>query len=437
MTDPRNLTFKNIFLFWVPLAATWLMMAFEGPYLSAVIARMAEPKFNLAAYGVAFAFAIIIESPVIQMMSAATALVTNRQTFYKLRNFTYILNGLMTVVMLLFLIPPVFYFLTIDLINLPKEVAELTHIAVTILLPWPGSIGYRRFYQGILIKNNLTRRVAYGTVVRLFTMSLTALTFYNMFDVPGVVVGASALSVGVITEALASKFMTIKLVRKIKEGENEQSETDNLTYKEILNFYNPLMLTSLIGLGVQPLVTFFIGQSRMALESLAILPVMNSLVFIFRSLGLSFQEAAIALLGKKNEGYIKLRNFSLVVGISIIAVLGTIAFTPLSQLWYGGVSGLSPELTEFAKTPTMIMTLMPGLTFLISFQRGILVNTRNTNPIKWATTIEVIGIIIVIFTLTHVFDAVGAVAAAASFILGRLCANAYLFPPFFKSLNQK
>ena len=56
----QNLDFKRVLLFWLPLAATWLMMSVEGPFLSAVIARMAEPKFNLAAYGVAFAFALII-----------------------------------------------------------------------------------------------------------------------------------------------------------------------------------------------------------------------------------------------------------------------------------------------------------------------------------------------------------------------------------------
>lgn len=436
MTDSKNLSYKFIFFFWLPLAATWLMMAFEGPFISALIARMAEPKFNLAAYGVAFSFAIIIESPVIQMMSAATALVSNRQTFYKLRNFTYILNGLTTCIMLLFLLQPVFYFVTIDLINLPEVVADLTHIAVMILIPWPGSIGYRRFYQGILIKNNLTRRVAYGTIIRLAAMSSTAIILYNFFEVDGVVIGASALTAGVTTEAIASKLMTLKLIKKIKDGENEQSDTDRLTYKEIIKFYNPLALTSLIGLGVHPLVTFFIGQSRMSLESLAILPVMNSLVFIFRSLGLSFQEAVIALLGKQNEGYEKLKRFCFAAGSLVVLTLGIIAFTPLSQIWYGSVSGLSKELTQFAQLPTMILTIFPGTTFLISFQRGVLVNSRKTSPITWATVIEVSGIIIVIFVLTHLFDVVGAVAAASSFLLGRFCANIYLFPPFFKALKK-
>ncbi len=54
----EELTLKKVFYFWVPLAATWLMMSVEGPFLSAIIARMSNPVYNLAAYGVAFSLAL-------------------------------------------------------------------------------------------------------------------------------------------------------------------------------------------------------------------------------------------------------------------------------------------------------------------------------------------------------------------------------------------
>ena len=54
---------RTILSFWAPLAATWLMMAVEGPYVAAIIARLAEPIRNLAAYGVAFSFAFMAEAP--------------------------------------------------------------------------------------------------------------------------------------------------------------------------------------------------------------------------------------------------------------------------------------------------------------------------------------------------------------------------------------
>ena len=42
-------------------------------------------------------------------------------------------------------------------------------------------------------------------------------------------------------------------------------------------------------------------QGKQPSESLAAIPVINSLVFIFRSMGLFFQEVGIALLGEQNE----------------------------------------------------------------------------------------------------------------------------------------
>jgi len=207
---------KKILLFWYPLAATWLMMSFEGPLLAAIIARLPEAKYNLAAYGVAFAFALIVESPIIMMLSASTALVKDNQSYRMLRRYNYFLNLMITVVMVLLLIPDVFYFLMQDLMHLPAEIARLTHGSLIILLPWPAAVGYRRFYQGILIRYNLTRRVAYGTGVRLTTMAFTAFALYSLHRINGAWVGAGALSCGVLAEAAASRLMVHRTLKEVK-----------------------------------------------------------------------------------------------------------------------------------------------------------------------------------------------------------------------------
>lgn len=427
----------QIFLFWLPLASTWLMMSVEGPFLTAIIARLPEPKFNLAAYGVAYSFALIIEAPIIMIMSASTALVKNRQSYFKLRNFTYWGNAILTLLMLLLCVPVVFDFVMIDLIKLPKEVADLTYWSILLLVPWPGAIGYRRFFQGILIRFNKTRRVAYGTVIRLTSMGTTAFLMYWSGAFSGVVVGAAALSAGVLAEALASRWMAADAVRALLTKEDRaDKEAVKLTYRGIFQFYYPLALTSLLGLGVHPVVTLFVGQSWMAIESLAVLPVINALVFIFRSLGLSFQEVAIALMGERWEGYQKLRNFAGMMAVGVIGMLGIIAITPLVELWYREVSGLTPELTRFAILPTRIMILMPALTVVLSFQRSVLVAAKHTQPITWATITEVAGIVLVLIVGIVWLDWVGAVAATSAFILGRLGANAYLIRPFYRQVRN-
>ncbi len=431
---PPQLSLKKIFIFWLPLGATWLMMAIEGPFLAALIARLAEPKFNLAAYGVAFAFALIIEAPIIMIMSASTALVKDRQSFYKLKKFTYSLNSLITIVMVIIIIPPIFYFLTEDLIGLPQRIAYLTHIATIIMLPWAGAIGYRRFYQGILIRNNLTRRVAYGTVIRMITMAITALVLYIYFDIPGVAVGATALSVAVIAEAVASKIMVSGVLKKLSNP--SRTSDGELTYKGIYKFYYPLALTALISLGVHPIVTFFIVKSRMPIESLAALPVITSFVFIFRALGLSYQEVVIAYLSENKRSYIPLRNFAIILGGLLTIVLFFVAFTPLSNFWFIDISGLSYSLSEFAKTPLMIMAIIPALTVLICFQRAVLVSDQNTGPITLGTAIEFALIIIIMFVSINMLSLVGAIAATSSFVIGRIAANIYLTTSVNKSIKN-
>jgi len=424
---------RRILVFWMPLAGTWLMMAVEGPFLAAVIARLPDAAPNLAAYGVAFAFAIIVESPVIMLMSASTALVNNRDSYLVFRRFTIALSALMTGVMVIIVMPPVFDTLA-SWLNLPVAVASLTHQALILMLPWPGAIGYRRLLQGLLIRHDMTRRVAYGTVVRLVTMCATAVIAGWWLSISGALVGALALSVAVVAEALAVRRMSRRAIRALMD--RRKTEGQPLTLSNVVKFYVPLALSSFLAMGVQPMVTFFMGQSRMALESLAVLPVLNGLTFLFRSLGLSFQDASIALLGDHMEQYRPLRNVACTLAIVTSVCLAVIAYSPLSFLWFYDVSGLSIGLTEFAIPPLKILVLLPALSVLLSFQRALLVNARTTKVITWATAIEVIGIAMILWIAIQHFNSVGVMAAVTAIVLGRVCANILLMPACWRATRD-
>ena len=85
-------------------------------------------------------------------------------------------------------------------------------------------------------------------------------------------------------------------------------------------------------------------------------------------------------------------------------------------------------LAAFALTPTRILAIIPGLTALLSFQRAVMVIRSTTNRITWATIIEVGGTVLVLWIAISFFDVVGAVAAAAALLIGRIGANLYLAP---------
>jgi hypothetical protein len=425
--DPQNpqLTRKKIALFWLPLFSTWLMMGVEGPFIAAVIARLAEAKFNLAAFGVAFSLGMFFESPIIMMLSAANVLVRDRRTYLKLRRFNNLLNLLITLAMLAVLLPAVFYWLTERLIGMPRELAQLTRQATLVLLPWPAAIGYRRFYQGLLIGNHLPRRVAYGTIVRLVSMAAMAVLLYRFSGWPGACVGTAALSMGVVMEALASRFMAGALVKKLLATAAAVG-SEPLQNRALAAFYFPLALTSLLGLAVHPMMSFFLGKSRLPIESLAVLPVVNSLAFVFRSAGLSFQEAAIAMLKKGHESYLKLKQFAWLLGALSSGMLLLIAFSPAVSLWFRDVSGLSPELARLAVLPMRIFTFIPALEVLLAFQRALFVVGQDTRPITRATAIELAVIALALLLAVSRTNLIGVTAAAMAALGGRLCAIAYL-----------
>ncbi len=414
------------------------MMAVEGPFLAAVIARLVDPKFNLAAHGVAFAFALLVEAPVIMLMSASTALAEDQASFRRLRNFTYSLNAVVTAAMLLLLLPQVYRLVMLDLIALPGEVAHLTYVALWILLPWPGAIGYRRFYQGVLIRDGRTRLVAYGTVLRLTSMATTALVLYFVVSPPGAYVGAAALSVGVSAEAVASRVMARRSVRKLLATPSSRGVGNApLGYGRIWRFYYPLALTSIIGLAVQPLLTFFMGRAPAPVESLAVFPVVVAVSFVFRAMGLSYQEVAIALMGKRYEHVRELGRFAIWLGVASSAGLALLALTPLSRLWFETVSGLSPELARFAILPTVVLVPIPFLSVILSYQRGILVVAERTRPVTWATAIEVLGIAIGFPILGWKMGMVGVTAATIAFVAGRLASNLYLYRPCVRAVLHR
>tara|TARA_B100000586_G_scaffold257814_1_gene221803 strand:- start:143 stop:865 length:723 start_codon:yes stop_codon:yes gene_type:complete len=220
--------------------------------------------------------------------------------------------------------------------------------------------------------------------------------------------------------------MTREVVAQLCDHQSLPAEAPTLG--AIVSFYMPLALTSVITMAAQPTVTFFMGQSRFPLESLAVLPVVHGLTFIFRALGLSFQEVGIALMGN-GEHYRQLRNFARGLALAAVGGLSLMVYTPMATIWFQQISGLSPELTGFALLPARILALFPAGSVWISFQRALLVHGRETTAITRASIVEV-GVVVLVLSITvFTFSWVGATAAATAILVGRIFGNLSLVAP--------
>jgi hypothetical protein len=429
-----QVSLKYVYRLWWPLALTWLMMAVEGPFLAAIIARMGESAVNLAAYGIAYAFGLIAEAPVIMLLSAATRLAHGRADYLRLRSFSVGMCAVVTFLLLFLLIPSVFTPLTSTLLGLTPEISQHVFQAMLLLLPWPAAIGMRRFYQGVLIAHHQPGRVAAGTLLRLLAMSGTALTLWHFELMAGSSLGASALSAGVVTEALATRWLARQAIsRSLQQG---KEQTVMLSYRSLARFYLPLAMTPLIGLSIHPVVTFCLARGARPLESLAVMPVLYALTFLFRAIGLSFPEVAISLLKDGVQNRPVVRTFALQLGLALGGGLSLIAFTPLNVFWFSTLSGLPPELVNLAIPPLQIMALFPALTVAIGYQRALLINAGITVPVTFGTAVEAMGIFTILFLLVLYSPLAGVTAAALAYVGGRLLALLYLVKPCARLLKR-
>jgi MFS family permease len=408
-----DINYRRIFWFWIPLAAMWFMMAVEQPLIASFVARMPEPEVNLATNGVVFSVALIIESPIIMLLTAGTALSRGGLSYRRLLCFSHLLIAGLTTLHLLIALTPLYDLILLRLIGVPEEVAELGRGAFLVVTPWTAAVGYRRLWQGVLIRHHRTGVVPITIALRLAVTAGLLFLGYSMNRFPGVFVGSAALAGGVIAAAVAAYLFARPVVKKqLREPERE---VDPLSWRELIRFYVPLALTSLILMAARPVLTVALSRLPEALDSLAVWPVILSVSFLGRSIAMSYQEAAIALLQDRRSLWV-LQRFAAILGLIMFILFTVFALSPLAQIWFQKVVGLSPKLTQMARLPMLVLALLPAIGALISWQRCILVSSRRTPAITRSVVLNLAVLAVILVVLGYKVRMSGVLIAAVAYI---------------------
>lgn len=375
---------------WWPLAASWVLMAFELPLISAVMARLADPQVHLAAWGgVVFPVALIVEAPVIMLLAASTALSRDRATFQRVRGYMMWAGGALTGLHILLAFTPLYDWVVVRLIHPPPEIVEAGRLGLRLMTPWTWSIAYRRFHQGALIRFGHPEAVTVGTAIRLAADAAVLGVGLVLGNLPGVVVAGCAVSAGVISEAAYSGVR----LRPVLRGEMPPADgTTPIDLRSFLGFYAPLALTSLMMMLTLPIGSAAASRLPHPLDSLAAWPALAGIVFIFRSLGMAYNEVVVAGL-ERPGAYRHLRWFAALLTSAVSATLALIAATPLARVWFAGISGLPLELAALGRSALWAALPVPALTVLQSWFQGALVHARRTRPVSEAIALNLATVV--------------------------------------------
>ena len=388
---------RAIFLFWLPLFASWLLMTLEGPIVSATINRLPNEVVMLAAQGIVVSISVTIESPIINLLATSTALSKDRASYLLLRKFTFHWMIFLTAITILLAFTPMFELVFIKLMAVPEEVAIWVRPGLRIMTFWSAAIAWRRFLQGIMIRYNQTRKVAWGTLVRLLSSAGTVILLAIWTDWAGVIIGSIALMAGVISEALYATLAVQPILHKQLGVDSKFIYTPALTYNKLFWFHLPLATTSLLILLVQPLVALSLARSANPTLSLAAWPIVFQIMLVMRAAAFALPEVVIAL-SNGEETFKPIRRFSLSLVLGNTLFMCLFVLTPLVDIYLFGIQDTTRPVGTIAGNSLLLFIPLPALTVMISWIRGLLINRSHTKAINAGMVVNLVVSIMLLVT---------------------------------------
>lgn len=374
------ISWRSLLALYVPLMLSGVLMTLEVPLIAAGIARQPSAELFLAAFGVAFAIALIYEAPVIMVLEASIALGGGWAAYLRLRRAYVVLGGLLTALGMALFFTPLYDLLTTRVMAIPGPIAGAARPALMILTFWPLPIGWRRLHQGVLIRYDRAGIISIATGIRL--LILGAILFSGVFKTAGgAVLGASAMVAGVVVEAVV---VTIPAVRLLGP---RGDVTGGRNWRGLWAYYWPLAGTTLLQQVNRPLITTGIAAARDATLSLAAWPVVLS-VSMFSWGPLSALQQVIIAVSNHEANRRRVLRFVLAIGGGLAALLLLVTQTPLLDVLLLRGFGISAALGALATPAVRLLAFIPLVMALQSYFRGSLIRDGRTRVVQRAMVVN-------------------------------------------------
>jgi hypothetical protein len=396
-------------LFYLPLGFSGLMMTLDLPVVNAVLNRLPNPVTSVAALSVAFSLALVYEASHISMIDASTALSADLTIFRMLRRFYIVMAGVLLVAACVVAFSPLYDLIVRGVMNMPPEVAQAARPAVWAFVLWPIPIGWRRLYQGALIRHGHPKPVGAGGLVRLGSLAV-GLTFFgwlgtNVVRIEPAAIAVLAMLVSVTAEAVAVHGWTQRVMRTMPETTPGKPA---LSYRDLRRFVFPLSGTATMSTLVQPILRAGIVSAAVAWASpngsvaaVASYSIAWSMAFLVFGPTLSMTQASIAWHGSPNPR-VRERGPRLILalGVGLAAFMAVATFTPFAHWLFATVLDTQPQTAAMAVDVARWLIPMPILNAASFMLRGKLIARHRPRAVRLAQFIDLAAIATVVWLAT-------------------------------------
>lgn len=408
-----------------PLAISDFTMTIGDTFRTMALLRLGNPNITLAAIGIIKSVAALLESPIIMILHASTALSVNRSAHAALWRLTLLLAGFLSSFFLILCWQPVYEWLFLDLFGADSQVLLASRLGFLLLVPWPAVIAIRRFYQGILIRAGHRNAVAHAGIARLaFTCLL--LLIGTRFQWDGVLLGSISLIATVMLEAAV--IYTFKIYYSSKKlivlVEENQTESHPSTLGNVARYYLPLGSTTLAIWTGKAMLVGVIVRSFDGNAALAAWVTINGFVIPMCNTTRMVQQIILSVPSYVTRKL--LWQFAVSVGLLCSAPLLCFAFTPPGAYFLRIFLDGAENILKPCSQGIMLLALMPLTFSLQTFYQGILLKNAKNWYINGATLLNVGITFLLTFALVKSGHG-GAISAVIATLLGQLVEVTFLY----------
>ena len=319
---PPPVTIAGLLRQLLPLAMSDMIMALRNPLQISTVSRLDNPRASLAAMGIVKALANFLESPIIMILHTSTALSGDRNSRRSLWSFVLLLATLCSGTFLLLNLPGIYEFVYLRVFGATPEVAEAARGAMLWMVFWPALIAWRRYFQGVMIRNKEGRWLGWASIARLTTFSsLLVFGFWQRGHGPEV--AARALIGGLLAEALMAQYFAHKSGSMTSFAEPDLKLPQSVP--TVARYYFPLASTMLFVWGGRAMLVAIVARAVDGPLALAAWPAVWNFLLLVANCTRMVQQIIIAQASQVRATL--LLRFAATVGVLASTLMAILAFS--------------------------------------------------------------------------------------------------------------
>jgi progressive ankylosis protein len=409
----------------IPLSLSDVAMTLGDPLQTSALSRLDFPQETLAGVGVVKGVAVFLESPIIMILHAATALGGQAKSRRALWQFTIIAGLVLSSIFLLLTWQPLYNWLLLDVFGVSASIAARGRTAFLLMFLWPFVIAWRRFFQGLLIRAHKSIAVGWASVARLTWVIVTLIVGVSLrFD--GALLAGITMMGAILIEAILVTWFCVRLGAIAILNQQVNSDTKKLpqTLPGVTFYYLPLASTMLLVWGARAILLSLIARAFDGSLALAVWPAAWGLLLAIANGTRMIQQVVISAYEETSKR--TLVAFVMIVGLSFTLIPLFLGFTEQGLFLLREFLGNNPALVAASRPIIQILSCLPLLLAMQNTFQGLLIHKGKNWLINLATLVSATLTLVVCGSLIFTGHS-GATSAAYGMLAGVISEIIVLF----------